>query len=252
MLLPNVTGEVVPFAYGATTVRTITIDGEPWFVLADLCAVLALRQFRTDRLGDDVIRNHPIADTLGRRQNAVIVNEAGMYEVVIRSDKPEAVKFRRWITTDVLPTIRRTGSYGTRTALAGAELLAHAVIEAQQMLAARDDRIAELEPRAAVADELINADGLYTLQAAAKAMHWGPNVIFRDLRRLGILQGNNLPYQRYAHHFEVKLGTRQHPRTGETIPTARTYVKPSALPFLHKKLHGVDEPVRLELNGAQA
>ena len=143
---------------------TITIDGEPWFALADLCAVLGLRQFRTDRLADDVIRNHPILDTLGRRQSTTIVNESGMYEVVIRSDKPEAVAFRR----------------------------------------------------------------------------------------LGILQGNNLPYQRYAHHFEVKLGTRQHPKTGETIPTTRTYVKPSALPFLRKKLHGVDEPVQLELNGAQA
>lgn len=253
MSVPNVTGDLVPFAYGATTVRTITIDGEPWFVLADLCAVLGLTTpsrvaERVDPAG--VSQTH--ISSSGQRRSFTIVNEPNMYEVVIRSDKPEAAAFRRWITGTVLPEIRRTGSYSTAPALTDDELIHRALTISTQRVASLTAQVAELEPRAAVADELINADGLYTLQAAAKAMHWGPNIIFRDLRRLGILQGNNLPYQRYAHHFEVKLGTRQHPKTGETIPTTRTYVKPSALPFLRKKLHGVDAPVQLELNGAQA
>lgn len=251
MSVQNLTGEVVPFSYGATTVRTITIDGEPWFVLADLCAVLGLRQFRTDRLDDDVIRNHPIPDALGRRQNATLVNESGMYEVVIRSDKPDAVAFRRWITSEVLPSIRRTGSYGTTPTLSGAELLAHAVIEAQQMLTAKDERIAQLEPKAEFYDDLMDADGTYPFAAVARILGWGRNVMMRDLRRVGVLQPNNLPYRRYDHHFKVTPGTYTNRKTGEVMPTATTTVRPTGIEFLRKKL-AITEPVQLELEGDDA
>lgn len=243
----------MPFSYGDTQVRVVTVDGEPWFVLADLCSVLEIAA--PGRLAarlDKGVRQAHTLQTAGGAQQMTIVSEAGMYEVVIRSDKPEAMRFRRWITSDVLPAIRKTGTYSVAVPApaipTGPELLAHAVLEAQQMLAAKDERIAELEPRAEVADELMDATGLYTIQAAAKALGWGPNVIFRDLRRLGILQSNNLPYQRYIHHFEVKLGVRKHPKTGETIPTTRTYVKPSALPYLRKRLNGVDVPVQLSID----
>lgn len=249
MSIRNLTGEVVPFAYGATTVRTITIDGEPWFVLADLCTVLGLRQFRTDRLADDVIQNHPILDALGRRQNAVIVNESGMYEVVIRSDKPEAIAFRRWITSEVLPAIRRTGSYGT-TPMTREELLSRAVLEATAALTEKDERIAQLEPKAEFYDELMDADGTYSFAAVARILGWGRNVMMRELRRLGVLQPNNLPYRRYDHHFKVTPGTYTNRKTGETVPTATTTVRPSGLEFLRKKLTSVS--VQLELEGADA
>lgn len=62
-----------------------------WFVLADVCRALGLGQFRTERLDGDVIRNQPMPDQLGRTQNTIVVSEAGMYEVVIRSDKPQRV-----------------------------------------------------------------------------------------------------------------------------------------------------------------
>ncbi|MBH0119831.1 phage antirepressor [Rhodococcus sp. NPDC003382] len=254
MSLANVTGDLVPFAYGATTVRTITIDGEPWFVLLDLCAVLEIANPRNvaARLDPDAVRQADVTDSLGRRQSTTIVNESGMYEVVIRSDKPEAAAFRRWITTDVLPTIRRTGSYSTQPALAGAELLAHAVIEAQQMLAAKDQRIAQLEPKAEFYDELMDADGTYSMAATARILGWGRNVMMAQMRRLGVLQTNNLPYRRYDHHFKVTPGTYTNRKTGETVPTATTSVRPSGLEFLRKKLDSVREPVQRELNGAQA
>ncbi len=251
MSITHSAGQVVPFVYGATTVRTIVIDGEPWFVLADLCAVLGLSQFRTDRLDDDMIRNHPVLDSLGRRSSASIVNEPGMYEVVIRSDKPEAVKFRRWITGTVLPEIRKTGSYNSvpaGPALTGAELLAHAVIEAQQMLAAKDERIAELEPKASFYDELMDSDGTYSFAAVARILGWGRNIMMRDLRRLGVLQSNNLPYRRYDHHFKVTPGTYTNRQTGEIVPTATTTVRPSGIEFLRKKLDLINEPVQLEFD----
>ncbi|WP_280474788.1 BRO-N domain-containing protein [Nocardia asiatica] len=103
--------EVMPFTYeGSEVVRTLVIDGDPWFVLSDLCRVLDIANGRNvaARLADDQ-KGVRLVDTPGGRQQMTIVNESGMYEVVIRSDKPEAVAFRRWITGEVLPTIRKTG-----------------------------------------------------------------------------------------------------------------------------------------------
>ena len=145
--------QVMPFNYGDTAVRTVVIDGEPWFVLADLCKVLGLTTPAkvVERLDDGVSSTHPISDSLGRTQQATIVSEPGMYEVVIRSDKPEAVAFRRWITGTVLPEIRKTGSFNTQPALQGPELVAAALVEANQMLEQREARIFQLEQK-------VNAD----------------------------------------------------------------------------------------------
>lgn len=102
------------FQYQDTTVRTIADeDGQPWFVLADLCKVLDLKQPHrvAARLDDDQKGRHQVT-TLGGPQTVTTVNESGMYDVVLRSEKPEARPFRRWVTSEVLPTIRKTGSYG--------------------------------------------------------------------------------------------------------------------------------------------
>lgn len=100
-----------------TAVRVVTIDGEPWFVLNDLCRALGMARSASqvaDRLDKGVRQTYPL-QTAGGTQQATIVSEPGMYEVVLRSDKPEAVAFRRWLTGTVLPEIRKTGSYGLAT-----------------------------------------------------------------------------------------------------------------------------------------
>lgn len=103
---------VVPFVYQSRQVRTLIRDDEPWFVLADLCQILDITNPRqvAQRLDSDQKGIYPI-DTLGGIQNITVVNEAGLYDVIFRSDKPLPRPFRRWITTEVLPTIRKTGSY---------------------------------------------------------------------------------------------------------------------------------------------
>lgn len=120
----------------------------------------------------------------------------------------------------------------------GPELLAYAVIEAQAMLAAKDATIAVLTPKAEFYDDLMDADGAYTWQTTANILGWGRNVMLRELRKLGVVQGNRLPYRRYSHHFKVIPGTYPHPKTGEQIPCATTHVLPSGLQFLRKKLDG--------------
>lgn len=102
------------------------------------------------------------------------------------------------------------------------------------------ERVAELEPKAEFYDDLMDADGCYSMAATAKSIGWGRNVMMRELRRAGVLTGQNLPYQRWAHHFKVI------PRTyttgsGEMRCTATTFVLPTGIPFIRKKLAGALE-----------
>ncbi|SES69427.1 BRO-N domain-containing protein [[Clostridium] polysaccharolyticum] len=92
-------------------VRTVSVNNEPWFVLTDVCTALELKNVSMvkERLDEDERSKF----NLGRQGQVNIVNESGLYAVILRSDKPSAKKFRKWITSDVLPSIRKTGKYET-------------------------------------------------------------------------------------------------------------------------------------------
>lgn len=93
-------------------IRTVTINEVPMFCLGDLCKALELTAREVKRrLSDEVVSKHPIKDSLGRTQNALFVNEDGLYDVILESRKENARKFRKWVTSEVLPTIRKTGGY---------------------------------------------------------------------------------------------------------------------------------------------
>lgn len=183
------TGTLVPFKYGDAQVRVVTIDGEPWFVLADLCKVLEISDVSIvrRRLDDALCQTHPIRDALGRTQNATVVSEAGMYEVVIRSDKPEAAAFRRWITADVLPSIRKTGGYQAAPALPTdrTELLALAVLEADQMIREKDDQIAAMEPKAEYVDTYVADEDHFKFSTVASTLDMKET----ELRELLVAKG---------------------------------------------------------------
>ena len=101
------------FNYDNNQVRTVLQDGEPWFVLKDVCKVLNLSTPKrvAERLDNDEVSLTHLIDAIGRSQKTTIINESGLYGVILRSDKPQAKPFRRWVTHEVLPTIRKTGSY---------------------------------------------------------------------------------------------------------------------------------------------
>ena len=92
--------------------RCFEIDGEPWFVLADVCRELDIKNVSdaASRLDEDE-KGIAQTDTLGGRQNVRIINESGLYSLILRSDKPAAKKFKKWVTSEVLPSIRKTGGY---------------------------------------------------------------------------------------------------------------------------------------------
>lgn len=110
------------FNYNENNVRTVTKDGEPWFVLKDVCSILKLGTPTkvAKRLDDDEVTLIHSVDTKGKKNRITIINESGLYSVILRSDKPEAKPFRKWITSEVIPSIRKHGAYLSLEALEAA------------------------------------------------------------------------------------------------------------------------------------
>ena len=105
--------DITPFNFGIFTVRVIVQDNKQWFAAADVCTALAIRNHRDALMHlDDDEKGVVSTDTPGGTQNISVVNESGLYALVLRSRKPEARKFAKWVTKEVLPSIRQTGQYG--------------------------------------------------------------------------------------------------------------------------------------------
>lgn len=183
--------DIVVHTFKDQQVRTlIDADGEPLFNLSDVAASLNVKDVSrlASRLDDDLRQTHPILDRLGRTQNATFVNEAGLYEIVLRSDKPEAKPFRRWVTGEVLPSIRKTGAYSLQPKLEGPELMAYALIEAQKTIEAAT-------ARAEAAEAQIEADKPATTLGKAITAGDG-DLLVRDVARILASHGVNIGEKR--------------------------------------------------------
>jgi len=105
--------EIIQFQFGFNDIRVVLIENEPWLVAKDVCEVLGIKN-DTDacgRLDDDEKDAVGIADSIGRNQQMTVISESGFYRLVMTSRKPEVKKFQKWITSEVIPSIRKTGSY---------------------------------------------------------------------------------------------------------------------------------------------
>lgn len=232
--------ELTPFSYGAHQVRTILIDGEPWFVAADICSALELDHVHKalDRV-DQADRTQIPVRSGGQHRPMWTVNESGMYELIIRSDKPEARKFRRWITSEVVPAIRKTGRYEVaadpqwQIPQSYAAALELAALQARELEAAR--------PAVEFVGKFVSGAGTYLLREVAAVLNvkgMGQNNLFAFLRDHGVLikdgDSRNLPYRRHieADRFEVKVGQRDNSRTGEPVAVRTVRVTPRGLDYI--------------------
>lgn len=163
---------LTPFHYADHEVRVINRDGEPWFVLSDLCRVLDLSNVtRTaERLDPVTLSQTQVQNERGQARMAVIVSEAGMYEVVIRSDKPEAATFRRWITSEVLPAIRKTGGYSVASQLTEDQIVKQALAITHRDLEAAKAKLELAAPKAAYVDTYVADEDLRLLRNVAKSL----------------------------------------------------------------------------------
>lgn len=187
------------------TVRAIRDEnGEPMFVAKDVCAALNIAPTAASRLDEDE-KGLRLTQTPGGEQNVLLVSEPGFYKLVMRSRKPEAKAFQRWVTHEVLPALRRDGGYMVARDETPEQTMARAVLLAQQTIDRQKSRIAELEPKALFADAVAASDGTCLVGELAKMMRQngvkvGQNRLFAMLREDGYLgnvgQNRNVPTQR--------------------------------------------------------
>lgn len=193
-------------------VRTVTQNGEPWFVAADVCKALEIANNR-DALGrlDGDEKGVVSTDTLGGKQSVTIINEPGLYALVLGSRKPEAKVFKRWITHEVIPSIRKHGMYAVDDLIKNPDLGIAAFMALKEerakcaalesTCAVQTQQIAEMQPKASYYDLILNCKDLMSVTKIAK--DYGQSAIWLNekLRELGVQfrQGDIwLLYQKYA------------------------------------------------------
>lgn len=221
------------FKYENNDVRTVEMNGEPWFVLKDVCAVLGISHI-TDtakRMDEDEVGQTEVIDSVGRKQSTYVINESGLYNVILRSDKPEAKPFRKWVTSEVLPSIRKHGAYMTPQKIEEALLNPDTIISLAQQLKEEKAKTAKLAPAAEYAQNFLLASGGRLVSSIAKDYGMSAKRLNRLLHALGIqyCQGGQwILYQKYTGkgYTETRVNliphndgrTHQHP---ETLWTAR-------------------------------
>lgn len=199
-------------------IRVVEKNNEPWFIAKDVCKALGLAQVSRaiQKLDEDEVTNSKVIDSIGHEQKVNAISEAGMYSLVLVSRKPEAKAFKRWVTHEVLPAIRRTGGYMvTKADDTPEEIMARAVLIAQDTINRQKQQIADMQPKALFADAVAASHTSILVGELAKLLKQngvdiGQNRLFRWLRENGYLMKTgssyNMPTQRSMEQelFEVK------------------------------------------------
>lgn len=236
-------------------IRTAAVNGEPLFCLKDICKALDLSNptVVAQRLEDD----ERTKLDLGRQGEATFITESGLYAVVLRSDKESAKRFRKWVTGEVLPSIRKNGGYiaGQET-LNDDELLAKALLVAQNKIAEherliheKDKRIKEMRPKEIFADAVTVAKTSILVGDLAKILKQngveiGRNKLFKVLRDRGYLMrcgaSRNLPKQQYVENglFKIKESSISQPDGSVRLTLTTKVTGKGQVYFVNKFLKG--------------
>jgi anti-repressor protein len=261
---------IIPFQFPDTgqTVRTVEIDGEPWFVGMDVTAILGYAN------GRDVLASLPgrmrntvaIPDGNRGNPNRGVVSESGVYRLIMRSNLPTAERFQDWLAEEVIPSIRRTGSYTMAppapalpdlTSPAGVLALAEQFVATARQLVAADERIAELEPKAVIADRFLTAQkGDRLVRQVAKELAWRE----KDLRRFLLDEGmifareracdSATEYDFYA-SMAGKFRTVEHPVEHRFGPCNHytLYVTPLGMGLIQRRIERQQASIRASIAG---
>lgn len=231
------------------SVRTTMINGEPWFVAVDVCKALEIKNSRDamTRLDDDE-KDVALTDTLGGVQTSTVVNESGLYALVLGSRKPEAKAFKRWITHDVIPSIRKHGAYITPQKLYECLQDPRAMANILTALADEQDKnrkltaiIEDQKPKVEFADYIAASEnaiemGDFSKLAQKNGITLGRNNLFKKLRELGILMGDNVPYQQYMNAGWFEVVEQPYQRNGTVYIGTKTLVTGKGQIALVRKL----------------
>lgn len=212
------------FNFENNQVRTLLINNEPWFVGKDVAEILGYsnpRDALSKHVDSEDKNSVAIHDGNKGNPNLTIINESGVYALVFGSKLQSAKKFKHWVTSEVLPTLRKTGSYATPQ-LTGEELMAKALIEAKSVMERQNKQIIEMKPKALFADTVAASDSSILVGQEAKLISqsgckMGQNRFFAWLRENGYLcskgENYNMPTQksREMDLIEIKIRTVTNP-----------------------------------------
>ena len=224
-------------------VRTVEISGEPWLVGKDIAKALGYSDvnkavsMHVD--SEDKKLNDKSSSSFGQR-GATLVNESGMYSLVLGSKLPGARKFKRWITSEVLPSIRKHGAYMTPEKIEEVLMNPDVIIGLATELKEERQRVLELKPKADFYDTVANSDSLLSMADVAKVLDKGigRNRLFKLLGSRGILQSNNVPYQRFVDAGYFKVVENSYMAGDNAIVSTVTYVKQKGVDYIRKLLEG--------------
>lgn len=222
------------------SVRTITVEGEPYFVGKDVAEILGYSNTRkalSDHV-DEEDKGVTKCDTPGGMQDLTVINESGLYSLILSSKMPNAKRFKRWVTSEVLPTIRRHGLYAMDEVLANPDILINALLELkaerersanlEAMVAVQSQQMIEMRPKVSYYDVVLNCKDLVAISVIAKDYGWSATKLNQYLQQKGIQykQGGKiwLLYQKYAEKGYTSTKTHSYPGSdGSTHTKVHTY-----------------------------
>ena len=232
------------FNYQNRRLRTVQQGGEYWFVVQDVCSALDVGNSRaaTAKLIRDDVGLIDTIDSLGRHQQMSIINEAGLYTLVLGSRKPEAKAFGHWITHEVLPALRRSGVYRMTGEVSRRQLLDLA-LEAEAECEGLRQENAAMRPKADFYDAVVDSENSFSLGETAKMIGlsgYGRNNLIRFLRARGILMADNVAKQRYVErgYFRI-VQSDYYAADGALRVKAVTRVCEKGVEFIRRQLTGL-------------
>jgi len=212
-------------------------DGEFFFIGKEVAEKLGYARGRKavlDHVDAEDIDEVPFQDAIGRMQKTSIINESGLYSLILSSKLPQAKDFKRWITTEVLPSIRKNGGYlKNQEHMSNEEILANAVLLANHLIAEKEKIIEDLEPKAKYFDELVNNHLLTNFRNTSKELHIPQKVFIQFLIDKELIYRDKknilLPYAKNNKgYFEVKEWCKE----GSEAVGIQTFVTPKGRSYL--------------------
>lgn len=199
-------------------IRTEVISGEPWFCLSDICKALELEQVSRvkTRLNLNGVTTSKVIDRMGRKQEATFINEANLYKTIFQSRKESAERFSDWVTSEVLPSIRRTGSYSINERKPDSYMIEDPVERAKRWIEEQEEKqklietVQEQAPKAEYFDSLVNSNLLTNFRDTAKELGYSQTEFTGWLIAKGYVykdsKGILMPYEAYRKQglFQMK------------------------------------------------
>lgn len=235
------------------SIRTLQINGEPYFVGKDVAEILGYTnpsKALSDHVDEEDKLNNESLSSLGQR-GGWLINESGLYSLILSSKLPTARRFKRWVTSEVLPTIRRHGVYAVDEVLANPDMLIEALLQLKaereinqalkETVAVQNQQIVEMKPKASYYDVVLNCKDLVAISVIAKDYGWSANRMNQYLHQKGVQykQGNKiwLLYQKYAEMGYTNTKTHSYPGNDGTMHTAvHTYWTQQGRLFINELL----------------